>query len=107
MVTPTSSPSQLWSMRDYSVHEPFDERWKTNCRARISQTKGTIVMIGPSSAKAEAVLWEIAETVRQSHRMFGIQINSGKSHPIPTGLPTSRVIRSDFDEIVAELRRWK
>lgn len=25
---------------DYSVHEPFDEKWKTNCKARIARTKG-------------------------------------------------------------------
>jgi hypothetical protein len=92
---------------DYSVHEPFDEKWKTNCRARIGQSKGTIVMIGANTAKAEAFLWEIAETNRQSHPIFGIQINSGKTHSIPAGLPASRVIRWDFDEIVDELKRWK
>jgi hypothetical protein len=92
---------------DYSVHEPFDEKWKTNCRARIAQSKGTIVMIGEGTAKAEAVLWEIAETSRQSHPIFGIQINSGKTHAIPAGLASSRVIRWDFDDIVAELERWK
>jgi len=92
---------------DYSVHEPFDDKWKTNCRARIGQSKGTIVMIGAGTAKAEAVLWEIAETNRQSHPVFGIQINSDKTHPIPAGLPASRVVRWDFDEIVNELNRWK
>jgi hypothetical protein len=52
------------------------------------------------------VLWEIAETNRQGHPMFGIQINHDKTHPIPLGLPEGRVIRWDFDKIVAELRRW-
>lgn len=92
---------------DYSVHEPFDEKWKTNCRARIALTKGTIVMVGPDAAKSEAVLWEIAETNRQGHPMFGIQIHGDKTHPIPAGLPAGRVIRWDFDAIAAELERWK
>jgi hypothetical protein len=92
---------------DYSVHEPFDEKWKTNCRARIAVTKGTIVMVGADTAKSAAVLWEIAETSRQGHPIFGVQINSGKTHPVPAGLPSARVIRWDFDEIVAELKRWK
>jgi hypothetical protein len=92
---------------DYSVHEPFGEKWKTNCRARIGLTKGTIVMVGPDTARVEAVLWEITETTRQDHPMFGIQINSDKTHPIPAGLPSGRVIRWDFDAIVAELERWK
>jgi hypothetical protein len=65
------------------------------------------VMVGEGSATAEAVVWEIAETKRQGHPIFGIQINSGKTHPIPEGLPASRVIRWDFDDIVEELERWK
>jgi hypothetical protein len=92
---------------DYSVHEPFDEKWRANCRARIAQTKGTIVMVGAATARSEAVLWEVAETNRQGDPMFGIQINNGKTHPIPPGLPSTRVIRWDFDAIVAELKRWK
>jgi hypothetical protein len=85
---------------DYSVHQPFDEKWKTNCKERISKTKGTIVMIGPETSKAEAVLWEIAETNRQQHPIFGVQINHDKTHTIPPGLPSSRVVRWDFDAIV-------
>lgn len=91
---------------DYSVHEPFDEKWKTNCRVRIGRTKGTIVLFGPTTSKSEAVLWEIAETTRQGHPIFGIQINSDKTHAIPSDLLSSKVIRWDFDEIVAQLNRW-
>lgn len=91
---------------DYSVHEPFDEKWKTNCRERIGRTKGTIVLIGATCAKAEAVLWEIVETNRQGHPMFGIQINKDKMHPVPQGLPATKVIRWDFDKIVKQLNSW-
>jgi hypothetical protein len=91
---------------DYSVHQPFDEKWKTNCRQRIAQTKGTIVLVGPACYKSEAVLWEIAETSRQGHPIFGIQINHGKTYVTPAGLPVSRVIRWDFDSIVRQLNLW-
>lgn len=91
---------------DYSVHQPFDEKWKTNCRLRIAQTKGTIVLVGPTCSKSKAVLWEIAETSRQGHSMFGIQINRDKTYPIPAGLPASTVIRWDFDAIVRQLNKW-
>src|SRR6185312_16478873 len=50
---------------DYSIKEPFESKWKTNARARIARSRGTIVLIGPHTASAEAVLWEIAETLRQ------------------------------------------
>lgn len=91
---------------DYSVQNPWDSSWKTQCRERISRTKGTIVLVGETTYKSDAVLWEIAETTRQGHYMFGIQINSGKVDPVPTGLPASSVIRWDFDQITRWLTTW-
>jgi hypothetical protein len=89
---------------DYSIKEPFESQWKTNARARIARTKGTIVLIGPSTARAEAVLWEVDETLRQGHRLFGIQINKGKTYQAPVGV--SRVVRWNFQDIANELARW-
>jgi hypothetical protein len=91
---------------DYSVHEPLDEMWKMNCRQRIARTKGTIVLIGETSWKSEAVLWEIAETKRQVHYMFGIQIHSDQTHHIPNGLTSAQIIRWNFDALVRELNKW-
>lgn len=91
---------------DYSVHEPFSEKWKTNCRERIAQTKGTIVLIGEATWQSDAVCWEIAETLRQGHPMFGIQINSDRTHIVPTGLQLSRVFRWDIPVIVQQLNSW-
>jgi len=91
---------------DYSVQDAFDTAWKTNCKARIAQTKGTIVMVGPTTSKSEAVLWEIAETARQGHYLFGVQINKDKTHSIPAGLSASGVIRWDFNQIVKWLNTW-
>ena len=92
---------------DYSVNDPFDSKWKTECVKRIALTKGTIVLVGPTTSKSEAVLWEIAETIRQNHYIFGIQINKDKTHPIPTGLPSKNVIRWDFEQIVSWLNTWE
>lgn len=91
---------------DYSLHTPFDEKWKTNCRDRIAQTKGTIVLVGSESSNSEAVKWEIAETSRQGHYLFGIQINRDRSWTIPAGLPSKNVISWDFDQIIAWLATW-
>lgn len=89
---------------DYSIKEPFEGRWKTYARARIAQTNGTIVLIGPSTAHADAVLWEIAETLRQGRSLFGIQINRDKTYGVPEGIP--RVVRWNFQDIAGELARW-
>jgi hypothetical protein len=34
---------------DYSVQDAFDSAWKTQCRERIGRTKGTIVLVGPTT----------------------------------------------------------
>jgi len=89
---------------DYSIKEPFESQWKTNAKGRIAKSKGTIVLIGPSTAGAEAVLWEITETTRQGHPLFGIQINRDKTYLTPRGI--NRTIRWDFDAIARELASW-
>jgi hypothetical protein len=91
---------------DYSVKEAFEAKWKTECAKRIALSKGTIVLIGPTTYKADAVLWEIAETSRQNHYMFGVQIHRDQTHPIPTGLVARNVIRWDFDQMSKWLSTW-
>jgi hypothetical protein len=91
---------------DYSVKQAFPSQWKTECTKRIAMTKGTIVLVGPTTYRSEAVLWEIAETVRQDHYMFGVQINREKTHPIPSGLPEKNVIRWDFEQMAKWLATW-
>lgn len=89
---------------DFSVQNAFDNSWKTNCKERIGKTKGTIVMIGPTTYRSEAVLWEIAETTRQGHAMFGIQIHRELTHTVPKGLTST--VRWNFDAIVKSLGTW-
>ena len=91
---------------DYSVQDPFDNAWKTNCKERIRRTNGTIVLLGVTTYRSDAVLWEIAETIRQNHPIFGIQINRDETHTVPAGLPANNVIRWDFEQIVKWLGTW-
>lgn len=72
--------------RDYSVKEPFDEKWKTNCRERIAQTSMVICMIGEKTAEREAVIWELEEAFRQGKSVIGVRIYREKNHPIPKPL---------------------
>jgi hypothetical protein len=91
---------------DYSVKDAFESKWKTECAKRIAMTKGTVVLIGATTWKSEAVLWEIAETIRQGHYIFGVQINSDKTHSIPSGLPSNNVIRWNFEQMTKWLNTW-
>ena len=42
-----------------SVQEPWDEKWKTNCRIRIQGCDGVIGLISKNTTKADGQLWEI------------------------------------------------
>ena len=72
--------------RDYSVKEPFDEKWKTNCKERISQTSALICIIGEETAQREAVIWEINEAYRQGKKVIGVRIYNDENHRIPKPL---------------------
>ncbi len=45
---------------DMSVKEPWDEKWKTNCRTKIKGCDGLIALVSKNTAKASGALWEVA-----------------------------------------------
>lgn len=47
------------SFIDYSVKQPWDSQWKTNCRARIKGCAGVIGIITTNTPKADGQLWEL------------------------------------------------
>lgn len=87
--------------RDYSVKEPFDEKWKTNCRERISQTSVTICMIGEKTAEREAVIWEQEESYRQGKKVIGVKIYRDRDYPIPRPLVENNapIVEWDLNKI--------
>ncbi|WP_027528688.1 TIR domain-containing protein [Bradyrhizobium sp. Ec3.3] len=44
---------------DMSAKQPWDEKWKTNCRARIKGCDGVVALISKNTPKATGQLWEI------------------------------------------------
>jgi len=69
--------------RDYSIKDPFDEKWKTQAKEIMKQTSVTIVMIGPDTANRDAVNWEIKQAHDMGKKVIGMRIHSDKNHPIP------------------------
>ncbi len=71
---------------DYSVKEPFDEAWKTQCTERIRQSSVVVVPIGEDTYSREAVLWEINKAYELGKPVIGMRIHSDKNHRIPQPL---------------------
>lgn len=93
--------------RDYSVKEPFDEKWRQQVSERISLTSATIVMIGPDTADRPAVNYEIAESYRQGKKVIGVKIYSDRDYPIPKEMMErgAPIVNWKMDEIQRELDR--
>lgn len=45
---------------DMSVHEPWDSKWKTNCRTKIKGCDGLIAIITRNTLGADGQIWEIS-----------------------------------------------
>lgn len=60
---------------DMSVKEPWDEKWKTNCRTRIKGCDGMIVLVSKNLKKADGALWEIKCGKEEGLKIMGIYID--------------------------------
>ena len=50
------SPFEFTNM---SINEPFDEKWKTQCRSRVKGCDGMIAFVSKNTAKADGAVWEV------------------------------------------------
>ena len=90
---------------DYSVKEPFDEKWKTQCTERIAQSSIVVCMIGPETYKREAVLWELNKAYELGKKVIGIRISRDRNDPIPQPLAENRakIIYWNVEDIQNEI----
>lgn len=90
---------------DYSVKEPFDEKWKTQCTERIKQSSVLVVAIGEDTHKREAVLWEIKKAHELGKPVIGMRIYNDKNHTIPAQMREhgDRVVSWNLNELQNEI----
>lgn len=92
---------------DYSVKEPFDEKWKTQCTERIRQSSIFICMIGPETYKREAVLWEINKAYELGKKVLGVRISKDRKDPLPEPMRknNAKIIYWNLEDIQKEIDR--
>ena len=102
-----SKNSDKMEFTDYSVKEPFDDKWKTRCTERIKQSSVVVVAIGEDTHKREAVLWEIRKAHELGKPVIGMRIHSDKNHKIPQPMLAhgDKVLPWKLDALQAELDR--
>ena len=93
---------------DYSVTDPWDKAWKTNCRARVRSCAGMIGILTLNTPKATGQLWELQCAVEE-----GIPLLLIHGHPkskdrlktLPKEIRGKRVLNWTEDNIVNFLDR--
>lgn len=100
-----SKNSEQLEFTDYSVKEPFDEKWKTQCTERLKQSSVIVVAIGEETHSREAVLWEIRKAHELGKQVIGMRIYSDKNHKIPQPMLDhgDKVLPWKLDALQAEL----
>ncbi|MBL8831392.1 MAG: hypothetical protein JNL71_03300 [Rhodospirillales bacterium] len=78
---------------DMSVKEPWDEKWKTNCRTRIRGCHGLIAIVTKNTAKADGQLWEIKCAREEKIPMIGVYAKADdKPASLPADLANVKII---------------
>ena len=70
LVGQAKNPDSPFSIADWSVHEPFDNRWRQRVRDRIRRTDLTIVICGEHTHTAKGVAAEISITREEEKPYF-------------------------------------
>lgn len=93
------NPNCPFEIADWSVQEPFDEKWKTHCRERIKKTQIMVILIGKTTHKAEGACWEVATAKEEGIPVFGVYIDKEENGQIPKELSGNPVIEWTWDGI--------
>ncbi len=94
-----------FKFRDYSIKEPFSERWKTQCKERIKKCSFTICLIGEKTHSRPAVLWELEQSIRMGKKVIGVRIYQEANHKIPKPLKdhNCKIIDWNLGDIMEQL----
>lgn len=86
---------------DMSVKEPWDEKWKNQCRSRIKGCDGVIALLSTNTANAAGQLWEMKTANEEGVPLIGLYIDKNKKPSIPEALKGKEIIEWTWPSIAA------
>jgi hypothetical protein len=89
---------------DMSLAAPFDSKWKTNCRAKISGCHGFIALLSKNTWRATGARWEMKCAAEERIPGIGIQIHKDLHGARPPELK-GRVIEWRWASIATFIRK--
>lgn len=94
------SPFEFINM---SINEPFDEKWKTQCRTRIKGCDGMIAFVSKNTAKADGAIWEVKTSKEEG--VPGIAVYTTADNR-PTTLPAEYSNVKKYDWTWANIKAF-
>ena len=83
LIGQAKNPDSPFRIADYSVHEPFENNWKSKVRSRIRQTDLTIVICGDHTHTAKGVTAELTITQEEGKPYFLLKGRPERTCPKP------------------------
>ena len=84
---------------DMSVKQPWDGKWKTNCRTRIKRCDGVIALISKHTRNSDGAKWEMQCANEEGVPIIGIHIHKDDKGQIPPQLAGKKVITWEWHAI--------
>ncbi len=82
-----------------SIKQPFDEKWKTQCRVVIKGCDGVIALLSKNTARADGARWEMQCAVEERIPIIGVHTDAKNKGAVPYELNGKRVIEWSWDGI--------
>ena len=86
---------------DMSVNEPWDEKWKTQCRSKIKGCDGVIALVSKKTMQASGARWEMNCANEEKIPMIGVHTDKDAKGEVPPELNGKKVIEWTWAGIAA------
>lgn len=93
-----------FAFQDMSLAEPFDSKWKTQCRAKIKKCHGLIALLSKKTWHATGARWEMRCAAEEGIPSIGIHVHADDKGAIPPELK-GRVMEWRWERIAAFVKR--
>jgi len=98
-------PDTPWNIADWSLHEPFAEKWKTQARARSKGCDVAIQLVGLKTYLAQGAIWEIGCALQEGVPVFGVWISKTDRGSIPSCFKANNIIDWTWDGVAEMIRK--
>ena len=92
--------SAPFDFTEMPVRQPWNEKWKANCRAHLQGCDGVIAFISRNTAKADDTLWEIKCAREEGIPIKGFWVHADDPCRKPAELGNSGIAYWTVENIV-------